>query len=266
MMVVPTSKYIFEVFREKSLAKQTFKKVEKRDSVYIIQDKKIQYKYNRIKKPSYVNGISRNRIAVLFKAVKKAYNDYIIKNSCDIDIPEKMGAVRGTNPELYQSLKVGEIFYHIDASHCYWRTAYLIGMLPENIYNRYANDKDMKRLRNMSLTAVLAPKTCEFVVNGNFAGRITEDTEIYNSVYTKIRTISYNLIFEALQKIGNDWILYNVDGICLLPVALETVKAMFTESGYPYTVSECHKLSEDQYEQGGEIKNFVRKIVNKKVA
>lgn len=256
MHIVPSDRFIFEVFKQKCLMRETFKKVAKRDTIYIIQNGKIQYKYNSVKKHKYENKVASSVIAVLNKTVKKSYIDYAIKNKCDIYIPKQNGSVRSTNTHVYNSLPKGELFYEVDICHAYWQVAYKIGMIDEKTYNKYADNAKIKRFRNMSLTAVLAPKTVEYINKGRYCGRITEDTGIFNKIYTKIRRTCYNVLYDVLSEVNTNWIKYNIDGLAVLPDMLPIVERKLKQFGYKYTISECHKIDDKTYSSDGEIKNF----------
>jgi hypothetical protein len=259
MLRVTDSINLLHIIQNKCRLRQSFLKIERRNQVFIILDKKIQYKYSRRKSPNYNKTITRNRIAVLYKAVKQAYHDYIVKNNFEIDVPEKIASIRATNKNIFNNMAIGDMFYKIDISHAYWQISWRIGMLSDKLYENYNNDKQIKQFRNMSLTSVLAPKTVDVFINGRLRSTFIEDTTIYKHVYKKIRIICYNLIAEVKKSLGDKWIDYNVDAISFLPEALETVQNKLKELDYKYKIMECEKLSETEYREDDVVKYFYRK-------
>jgi hypothetical protein len=261
MFVINNTDQLFQIYKEKCLKHQTFKRMDRRNKTTLIKDGRIQYVYYAVKKRTYNTRISKSRISVLFRSVKEAYHKYIIENNFTIDVPEKKGMVRGKNIKLWQSLNIGDTYYCLDLSHAYWRQAKMIGMLHDKLYNKYKDDKDMKLFRNMAFAAVLAPKTVEYVVNGRYAGCFTEDTSIYNEVYKKIRFTVYNLIYDLKDILIDSWLEYNIDAIYFLPDSLKIAKKYMDDLGYIYTIEKCQKINNDEYVvlKGGEIKSFYRK-------
>lgn len=263
MYRVSDSYQLLMIIQNKCRLRQTFMRIERRNMVFLVKNKKTEYRFNRRKIKYNNKTISRNRIAVLFKAVKQAYHDYITKNNFTIDVPKKIANVRGSNSQLFKNLAIGEKFYYLDVRHAYWQVAYKMGMLSEKLYNRYADDKEMKLFRNMSFACVLAPKKVDYIVRGCFMNTIIEDTSIYRELYRKIRHTTYNLIGYAKTLLNDKWIDYNIDGISFTADSLEQAEQIFKELDYVYTLNKCEKLNEYQYvKDDGEIKHFGRKRIS----
>ncbi len=258
-MYLLSSIALLEVIKNKCYLRQSFKKVEKNGKVSIIHNNKIEYKYNRFKRP-HTDIKIKNKIAVLFKSVRAAYNDYATQCGCDVVVPEKITSVRGLNTDLFKSFDVGQKFYYADINHAYFQVAYKMGMLPKKVYDKYKDNIEIKMYRNIALATVLAPKTIEYYNEGRYMTTITECNEIYNKIYTKIRITTYNIIGELTNLLGNRWISYNVDGICFTEDVLETVQAYFEKIDYSYKLLECEKLSETEFRQGDEVKKYYREI------
>ena len=112
----------------------------------------------------------------------------------------------------------------------------------------------------MALSCIIAPKSMEYYVDGEFLLQIKEDTEIYNKIYESIRYKAWN-IFGTLcyEKLGKEKTIgYYTDGIMCFREELPKVKTTLARNKLQYRVIEMIKLDYRTYLNTvtGEIRRF----------
>jgi hypothetical protein len=142
--------------------------------------------------------------------------------------------------------------------HCYWRIAYLNKYIGKGLYEKYADNKELKIARNISLSILVSNIKREYYNNGNKINTIDCDTSLYRRIYDNIRYSSYNLCGTIKDAIIDDCLSYRTDAIFTLPAGVDTVKNIFQENNIFFRVDKCIKLHEKYYSTSdGEIKKFI---------
>lgn len=134
----------------------------------------------------------------------------------------------------------------IDIDEAYWQTAYLLGVIPEGLYNegRKENGQISKVARLVALGS-LAKKTSLYEFKGNkIVKRKVERMELTENVwYTICKRVS-DVMGEAMMAAGKDFLFYWVDGIYMrnTPEAMSRVAKVFTDWGYQWKVRPIQKI------------------------
>lgn len=255
----------FDIVKLQLQNKIPFIIIKKRSNRKIIVDDKIICDF-KIQKNNRFTPSQRRTYIYLCGHIKKAYNHYAIINDNNIVVPEKLFYKSYKNRAVYNSLPDNSKFYIVDIKHCYWRIAYMFGIISQRVYERYGNNSDHKDPRNMALTSCLSPVTKEynFFSNdnpelNNKTLSITEDIEIYHRIYDKIRIHAYNITGEiAFNILGiENFIMYNVDGIAVLENKVDLVMSELNKRNFITSVLECTKVDDINFIKGAdEIKKF----------
>ncbi len=197
-------------------------------------------------------------IKPLFRAVKCAGTKYIKKHQFTVEAIEPTASSQYTNHQAWESLLVNTEIYHLDAKHCYWRVAYVLGYISKPLYERYCDNKDFKVLRNISLALFNSKHSREyFDENNQKIGEIISDTSLYSRLYNNIRHYTYNNSGEIAKALGPLCIGYRVDGIFMLKEGVRKAKKIFEKNGLLFKVSKYLKVDDHNYcTKDGEIKKF----------
>lgn len=200
------------------------------------------------------------KILNVFASVKKSINKYLIQNDFDIPKIKKKYDSSFRNHIVYKSLPDGTEFIYVDAKHCYWRIAYLMGLISPYYYQKILDNPEMKLYRNMALSCIIAPKIVDYIYEGKLINTIKEDTSIYEQVYENIRFTAWNLFGKlAFEKIGKEnCIGYFTDGIMVFEKDLRTVKMVLARHQIQYRIQKCKKINAKEFIEleSGEVKRF----------
>lgn len=257
-MIQIKTKASFEIIKNNLLRKCDFiiLKRGRRTTFIVAENKQIAY---------YQDGISNDIIdkkadaSQIMKSVRSSVTKYISKYAKDrLPKVERLHPVVYSNRELWHNLPDGTKFFLIDASHCYWRIAFVMGCIGKTLYNKYAEDKDYKVLRLIALSILTIRIKREYYINGTFAYEKEEPTDNYRVVYQNIRHYAYNNSGQVKEAIKDYCIGYRVDGIFLLPEGLRKAKTIFKKNSLLYKVTKCVKVDDKNYStEDGEMKKIV---------
>jgi hypothetical protein len=147
--------------------------------------------------------------------------------------PEKIRYIHILNK---QKEKVFDNIIEIDVNEAYWKTAKILGVIDDNLYNAGSkeNSKISKKTRLIALGS-LAKKTDVYHFKGS---RIVKHEVIRsylteNVWYSICKTLS-DAMWEARKIAGNDFFLFWVDGIYIKnnPEKAKAIKEHFESLGY----------------------------------
>jgi hypothetical protein len=191
--------------------------------------------------------------------VRASMTRYINKNlSSGIVSIDRSAPVIYTDKLLWSSLAVGTAFYLVDARHCYWRIAYILGYISRRTYLKYCENPQYKTLRNIALAILNTSIKREYYYNGVKTHEIHCDISYYQTIYRNIRHFAYNHSGQVRAAIGDLCIAYRVDGIYTLPDGLNLTKKLFRTSDLLYKVTTCQKYDDKNYVTAdGEIKKMI---------
>jgi hypothetical protein len=200
---------------------------------------------------------NRKEAKQIMSIVRKSATKYIKNHLGDIPTIPRLCPVTFNNIDLWEEMGAGEEFYLIDASHCYWRVAYILGYISKNVYEKYAENKELKTLKNISLSILSSTIKREYYQNGEKYLEIESDITDYKKIYNNIRHYAYNNSGEVKDAIPDFCIAYRVDGVYLLREGLKRAKAIFDKNNLLYKVTKCVKIDEKNYSnEDGEVKKI----------
>lgn len=204
--------------------------------------------------PDLQNKTARN----LLKTVRASVTRYIKAVDYQVPVIEKKFPSIFTNRFFWQSIPVNTDFYIIDAKHAYWRIAYLLGYISKKIYNNYAENKELKTVKNIALAILNSTHKKEYFVSGKKIHEIECDNSPYKQAYNNIRYFSYNLCGELRNSLDDSCFAYRTDGVFILKPGLHDAKKIFEKHNLLYKIEKCVKISDKSYSTAdGELKNFV---------
>lgn len=194
----------------------------------------------------------------LMAAVRAAVTRYIKKVKFDVPEIRKEYPVVFTNRFFWDSIPANTEFYVIDAKHAYWRIAFLHGYIGQKLYEKYADDKKMKTVKNISLAVLNSIHKMEYYKKGKKFAEIECNTSQYSRVYNNIRYFSYNLCGKIRNDLDDACFAYRTDGVFLLKPGLARVKKIFEANNLLYKIEKCTKIDNKSYvNSDGEVKKFM---------
>lgn len=194
----------------------------------------------------------------LMRCVRAAITRYI--KNCDFQVPEikKEYPVVYTNRLFWESIPAETEFYIIDAKHAYWRIAFLLGYIKKGMYEKYAENKELKSVRNISLAILNSSHKCEYYFDNKKINEVTCDTSLYSRIYNNIRYSSYNLCGRLRNDLDSSCFAYRTDGVFLLKPGLHHAKKIFEKNNLFYKIEKCVKIDNKSYtNECGELKKFM---------
>jgi hypothetical protein len=195
---------------------------------------------------------------ILMKSVRASVSRYI--KSVNFQVPEirKEYPVIFTNRLFWESIPDNTDFYIIDAKHAYWRIAFIHGYIKKGMYEKYADNKEIKAVRNIALAILNSTHKCEYYRDGQKIHECLCDTSLYSRVYNNIRYFSYNLCGQLRNDLDDACFAYRTDGVFLLKPGLHRAKKIFEENNLLYKIEKCVKIDNKSYSNmDGELKRFV---------
>jgi hypothetical protein len=223
---------------------------------YIIQDQK---RLMVLQNGPEIRDLHDNQdfIKPLFKAVRSSVTKAIKKYNFNVPAIERKYPCCFFNKEIWDQLAEGTIFYHIDASHCYWRVAYILGYIKKGLYLKYAENRDLKMVRNISLAVLNSRLKRDYYIRNEKINEIICDTSLYSLIYNNIRYFTYNNSGEVQKTVPKHCISYRIDGICVTKEGISKAKKVFEKNGLLYKVTRCIKVDEKYYSTtDGELKKI----------
>ncbi len=234
--------------------KRSFKKLMMRGKVILYQEKDIKETMTKTQRVEYFSLLGR---------VSKSINKFIIDSDFEVKKIECSNGAVWVNRKKYREMKDGAKFYYVDASHCFWRIAYMLGYLNEKLYFSILEKPELKKYRNQSLSCIVAPKSRKYFKDGKpilmedgKALEISEDKRLYATIYNNIRFTAYNLMGFAKEQLGDSIIAYKTDGVMVQKKGLSKAKKIFKDCGFDYSITECFKEDELFFDYDGERKKM----------
>ena len=151
---------------------------------------------------------------------------------------------------MYLDLPMGFEFFYVDIKHCYWRIAYLIGVLNKKTYIKYRDSARYKLARNISLSILTSEKSKEYYENGELLLKVTCDNTHYKTIYQNIRYTAYNFSGRVKELLDGRCIGYYVDGFMILPEDFELVRKEMRSAKMYYSLTKCTKIDAKKYMYG----------------
>jgi hypothetical protein len=193
----------------------------------------------------------------LMMNLRGSVTKYINKVKMEVPEIEKEYPVVFTNRLFWESIPAETEFYIIDAKHAYWRIAFILGYIGKALYSKYAENKDLKQAKNISLAVLNSMHKKEYYIKDKKVHEIICDTSLYSRVYNNIRYFSYNLCGRLRNDLDDACFAYRTDGVFLLKPGLNRAKKIFEKNNLLYKIEKCVKIDNKSYSNmDGEMKRF----------
>jgi hypothetical protein len=250
-----------DVYKENlNRRKQTFQVEMKRSERNILINGK---KVAKLKQRNSITPLSKSessKVLNLFASVKKSVNAYCREHNFKVPKTAKQYDSSYRNYDLFNSLPNDTDFLYVDVKHCYWRIAYITGVISPNLYNKILEQPEMKLWRNMALSCIIAPKQVEYFSGGEKINTIVEDVSMYETIYENIRYFSWNIFGNlCFNKIGKEnCIGYFTDGIMIFEDDLAKVKTVLARHKLPHRIMKCRKTDYREFVimDDGQVRRF----------
>lgn len=166
------------------------------------------------------------------------------------------GVNRWENNDMWHQI-VGKRFYIIDIQHAYWQMLYRVGYIDKEYYEKYADDDQYKEAKRLC-AAFLARETKAFyqknygpakkpwTIECSYPGR--------QQAFKNIRHELYNILQQASLKFPLGIFKVAVDGAYVTPEYIKQVKEYFLSIGVKTKITDCFKISDNNYIVNGKIK------------
>lgn len=173
-----------------------------------------------------------NQDLVFIKKVKRhVLKNKIYVNFLDQYFPSDISYM-DVNPNLQNQKFPNAI--EIDVNEAYWKTAYILGIIDEAIYEEGKKGKLGKYTRLVALGA-LAKRVTKFVyVDGKFSHKEEVRSELTENVWYSICKRLSDVMQGAKKILGDDYLFYWVDGIYFINTKANRKKITkyFLKNGY----------------------------------
>lgn len=218
-----------------SRQKRAFKVVRGFSTTEIIYGKGLKNVYVHQKtysKTLFLFGMVRSDAKEFIKNKKIGYYDYemypIYKESEDLD--EFQNAVVECT----------------DVNHCYWKTAFNLGIIKEPTYQHGLRDIDgIKETRNASLAVLAGSKTVHKYSKGE---RVSEELKVdvdLVRVYEMIKFKVAQMMYEMAEILGKDFVMYRTDGIYYNPKRRDEVHRFLMSKNHEFKFFNCRIFKKD---------------------
>lgn len=154
------------------------------------------------------------------------------------------GVSRGKNHFEFQMIPVGTTYYNIDISSAYWQIAFRLGYISEKVFKKYLKKDDYKVVKRFCFSFLARQSYRTYTDINNDSIIINCDTSLDQQVYDNVRNELYNVIFNGLSILGNDYIDFNIDGISFLKELEPEITAYFKSEKIEYKIVPVVKVSE----------------------
>lgn len=188
------------------------------------------FNYNTFKKGTYTT-----KELMFIRSVK----NHIIKN--DIHLKDEFQEKQLYSDDVHyvkvSKVPVGQLFdkvCEVDIDQAYWETAYQLGIINDKIYVSGSKGSISKKARLTALGS-LAKKTYTYKFKGKkITERMVEKEPLLENLWFTICKRVSDVMNIVIERLGNDFIFYWVDGIYFKHTKKNVQIAMntFIENGY----------------------------------
>lgn len=152
-----------------------------------------------------------NKDLLFIKKVKRhILKNKIYLNFLDQYFPSDVAYV-DVNPTLHNR-KITNV-KEVDVDEAYWKTAYLLGAIDEELYEEGKKGNLGKYTRLVALGALAKKETHYIYKNGVYSHKEEIRSELTENVWYSICKRFSDVMQGAKQLLGNDYLFYWVDGI-----------------------------------------------------
>jgi len=205
-----------------------------------------------------LKGLSKRRfVAFLGRFQKQLYKRFrTIEGLYDIDI-KYSGISRGKNQAIWDSMKVGTVFYNVDCKSAYWQIGHNLGYIDDKLFHDYMHDDLFKSAKRYCFSFLARRNVMTYHTPKGTVEMIC-DMSVLKKAYENVRRQLYVEIAQAKKKCKSvvDW---NIDGVSVLKKDLNIIRESFKISGIEFKVTLCRKTSEYEYLHGSKVKFFTRR-------
>lgn len=205
----------------------------------------------------------------------RSVKNYIVKNDIHLQPQfEKQYFAEDVHYIKVAKVPIGKTFqnvYEVDIDEAYWKTAHLLQVIDDKIYQRGQKGNISKQARLTAL-GTLAKKVYLYQFKGNKLEKVNTETDplLQNLWFTICKRVS-DVMNECIRDIGKDFIFYWVDGIYMQGGIKSVSKAeeIFTNYGYNVKFKKIkqihfHETGFDCNDYGTHVRNFNYPYTTKK--
>lgn len=134
-------------------------------------------------------------------------------------------------------------FVCIDITACYWRTAWLLGIIDDVLYERGISDEKFKVSRNAAIGSLGKTATHE----AHRKGEIDRDASFskrdkYYNVRIHVLEYVHEVADEIIEACGKDFYFFLTDAFYINKSKFKIVSRILSESGFEFTVRYVERM------------------------
>ena len=124
----------------------------------------------------------------------------------------------------------------IDINHCYWRTAYLLKYISEELYLKGLEKTEYKDGRLIAIGTLGKVLTIKKYVNGEKVNESVNDEEYkkYGGFYWAVICKVYSCMVELSTKLGIDYLMFLTDCVFIDPSRRDEAISIIESHGYSW--------------------------------
>jgi hypothetical protein len=218
-----------DTLRKAIASRESFRVVSNGLSRKIVFDNGIKYNFfGKKDKDNYVEGVW------LTAMVRKEIDAYIEKNGIP-PTPPKVDVQLFNIPKINKIVQKGKRYplVGVDINSCYWRTAFLLGYISEELYER-----GLKTCKKMGLLVAIGCLNKRPIVKEYIDGEMrmakhdADYYDRYSPFYWSIIYHTYKIMMEAYEEFSEDFVMYITDCLFVEMGRKNGAKLFFEERGY----------------------------------
>lgn len=191
--------------------------------------------------------------AWVFSQVRQSFSRYIKKNP-NFKVYKPVSSTKKDRPR-FDKLKKGQKFLATDGNHFYWRMAYNLGYISENLYNKLCQP-EFKLIRNKALACLASATLRDRYVDGVYVDTINIGNPQLGQLYKNVRYKSYALMKSCMIALGKDFLKYKVDCVYYMPIKRKLVESIFIANNMQFGTQECMVIDKKYFIEGKDLKKF----------
>lgn len=158
------------------------------------------------------------------------------------------------NMDEWKNYPLNEYVYEFDIKSAYWQTAYLLGYIDRQMFERYYNDPDSKMYKRLCFSFLARKKYLVHHFKG-VSHEIVCDNTILKRVYDNVRIALSNNVYSAVKELDT-FLKYNVDAIYVDLNNASKVHKSLKDMGYDFHFRVWKKIDETHIQNSKQIKKL----------
>jgi len=174
------------------------------------------------------------------------------------------GSVRKKNTEVFEAIPNNTWFYAIDINSAYWQALFKLGYISKDYFNDYMKIDEYKVAKRLCVSFMARHSAIEYISEKG-SHKITCDNSVMIKVYANVRNYLQNIIQEVVDIVP-EVIEYNIDAVTVRTNYVDAALSVFTNYGLDVKINGYVKTGSNEYRHGNQMKQFVARRKQKKVA